>query len=272
MTDFKNIPVYIISFNRLSCLKQLVARLERAGYSNIHIVDNGSSYPPLLEELDKTPHVVHRMKKNYGHRVLFDAPDFADVVNNEYFVLTDPDVVPVNECPDDFIEVFYNALQSHQFADKVGFSLKIDDLPDSFELKNAVVKWESPFYGNPVKGTSDPVLYKAPIDTTFALYRPRGEWKNKDGAIRTGAPYTARHLPWYKDLNNLTEEDRFYNALDAGSGNWNGTKNAGNFRVTETSWIRLCGVPVVKVKTKGDVRRYVLFGVFPCWKKAGGTR
>lgn len=63
MTDFKNIPVYIISFNRLSCLKQLVARLERAGYSNIHIVDNGSSYPPLLEELDKTPHVVHRMKK-----------------------------------------------------------------------------------------------------------------------------------------------------------------------------------------------------------------
>ncbi len=47
-------------------------------------------------------------------------------------------------------------------------------------------------------------------------------------------------------------------------------ENAGCFRVTETSWVKLCGVPVVKVKTKGNVRRYVLFGVLPCWKKAEG--
>lgn len=270
MTDFKNIPIYIISFNRLSYLKRLVARLEPAGYSNIHIVDNGSSYPLLLEWLDETPHTVHRMDKNYGHRVLFDAPEFASVVNDGYFVLTDPDVVPVDECPDDFIEVFYNALQNHPFADKAGFSLKIDDLPDAFELKDAVVKWERPFYANPIKGTGNPVLYKAPLDTTFALYRPRREWKNKDGAIRTGAPYVARHLPWYVDSRTIDPETAFYNKHDCGSGNWNGTKNAGCFRVTETSWVKLCGVPVVKVKTKGNVRRYVLFGVLPCWKKAEG--
>ena len=52
-------------------------------------------------------------------------------------------------------------------------------------------------------------FFSAPIDTTFALYRPYsfgGYWLK---SLRSDEPYLARHLTWYddKDLN----EDVFYN-------------------------------------------------------------
>lgn len=262
--SLKDLPVYIISFNRLSYLESLVNWLEKSGCQNIHIVDNASTYPPLLDYLARTKHTVHRMEKNYGHTVLFDAPEFKDIVDNQYFVLSDPDVLPTDECPADFMRFLSGVLERFPKATKAGFGLKFDDLPDSYALKETVVKWESAFYEKAIKGIS-PALYKAPIDTTFALYRPRKEWKKGFAeAIRTGFPYQARHLPWYKDLNNLTEEDRFYNALDAGSGNWNGTKAADRFQMTEKSYVKLFGfLPVLKIKRKNNKKTFLLFCFLP---------
>ncbi|MCQ2741612.1 MAG: hypothetical protein MJ210_05840, partial [Alphaproteobacteria bacterium] len=247
---FKDIPIFIISFNRLSYLQRQVDFLEKAGYQNIHIIDNASFYPPLLDYLAKSKHTVHRLTKNYGHLVLFVAPEFKDIIENQYFVLTDNDVIPNEDCPNDFVEFFYKTLSKHKNVNKVGFSLRIDDLPDCYALKNAVIKWESPFYQKPIKNSS-PVLYNAPIDTTFALYRPKKDWKkNKEDGIRTGVPYQARHLPFYKDLDNLTDEDIFYNNSDKQCGNWNGTKTSDFFQVTERSYIKVLGVPVMKIKKK----------------------
>ena len=55
-------------------------------------------------------------------------------------------------------------------------------------------------------------MYLAPIDTTFALYRPniKGGAFFHDFMIRTGGQYQAKHLPWYNDDDNLTEEERYY--------------------------------------------------------------
>ena len=39
----ENIPVFIINFNRLECLKVLIDRLEELETSNIHIIDNDST-------------------------------------------------------------------------------------------------------------------------------------------------------------------------------------------------------------------------------------
>lgn len=266
--SLKDIPVYIISFNRLSYLESLVDWLEKAGCANIHIVDNASTYPPLLEYLNKTPHTVHRMEKNYGHTVLFDAPEFKDIIDNQYFVLSDPDIQPVEECPADFMRFLSGVLERYPNITKAGFGLKLDDLSDHYALKETVIKWESAFYEKAINGTV-PALYKAPIDTTFALYRPRKEWKKGfSEAVRTGFPYQARHLPWYKNLRELSEEDKFYNGLDAGSGNWNGTKNADSFQVTEKSYIKLFGVlPVVKIKKKKNKKTFFLFCFLPVFRK-----
>ena len=229
--DASDLPIYIINFNRLSYLKQMIAALEKYGLHNIHIIDNVSTYPPMVEYLKRTPYKVHYMEHNYGHMVFFSADKFKYVRENEYYVLTDPDVIPVEECPCDFMDYFYQMLQKYPKFNKVGFSLKTDDIDDSSEAKQLLKKWEKVFYKHRLNYFM-PYLYNSALDTTFAMYRPQKNWKNKSfyNAIRVGAPYEARHLPWYKDLSVLSEEDRFYNQTDCGSGNWNSTYTLSRIR------------------------------------------
>ena len=101
-----------------------------------------------------------------------------------------------------------NTLKKYPKVQKVGFSLKIDDLPDKYEYKKQVIAWEKKFYDNQI----DNKLYLARIDTTFALHRPYASisTKGRYKMIRTSYPYTARHLPWYNDSANLSEEETFY--------------------------------------------------------------
>ena len=216
-------PFFVISFNQLTYLQKIVAFFEEYKIKNVQVIDNNSTYPPLLEYLRTIPFTVHRLDKNYGHMVLFEHEQFKEIIDNKYFVLTDPDIIPVEECPADFLRIFMELLLRHPGKNKVGFSLKIDDLPRHYELRENVLAWESRFYakGFAYNGLT---VYDAPLDTTFALYRPRKEWRTSDfyAAIRTGEPYAARHLAWYKNLRLLTEEDAHYRATDAGSSNWNG--------------------------------------------------
>ena len=124
---------------------------------------------------------------------------------NDYYVYTDPDVVPCEDCPLDFMHVFYDTLRKHRHIDKVGFGLRIDDLPEYVD-RAAVISWEKVFWEKQVDG----LLYNATIDTTFALYRPRARGGSRCKAYRTGAPYLARHMPWYANPQQPTEEDEFY--------------------------------------------------------------
>ena len=65
-SDAKQIPIIINSFNRLSTLKLLIASLEERGWTNIHILDNCSTYPPLLEWFKTIPYEVIHLPGNLG--------------------------------------------------------------------------------------------------------------------------------------------------------------------------------------------------------------
>jgi hypothetical protein len=121
------------------------------------------------------------------------------------FVLSDPDIVPIGDCPVDAIDYFEEVLERYPRCAKVGFGLKIDDLPDHYRLKHEVITIESYNWELALA----PRLYEAPIDTTLALYRGPGDFCFTP-AIRTGYPYLARHVTWYLDENQLPEEERFY--------------------------------------------------------------
>ena len=207
-TDFRGIPVFIISYNRALYLAKLVAWLEKAGYKNIHIVDNGSTYPPLLEYLQQSRHQVHRMDRNYGHLVVWDCHQFDSIVSKQVYVVSDCDILPDEACPSDAVAYFYDVLQQRSQYTKVGFSLKVDDLPECYLFRDKVINWEKQFWAKQIGNG----LFEANIDTTFALYRP-GIFPNDSrwwASVRTGAPYAARHLPWYLDSNNLSDEERCY--------------------------------------------------------------
>lgn len=208
--DPYEIPIIINNRNRLLFLKQQIAALESRGYTNICIIDNNSTYPPLLEYYEKEClYKIYRLNRNFGHLALWRS-GLIKRFRKQYFVYTDPDIVPIEECPADFMVKFLDIMEQYPLLEKVGFALEIDNLPNSFNKKNQVVNWEKQFWENKIEGI--PILYKAAIDTTFALYKPYyflgGNLSSPH--IRVGFPYMARHMPWYADSLHLMEEDIYY--------------------------------------------------------------
>jgi len=208
ISKINEIPIFIINFNRLSYVKLLVANLEQRGYLNIHIIDNNSTYPPLLKYYDDCRYDVIRLKENKGHMV-FWKDEYFSKYRESFYVVTDPDVLPIEECPNDFVLNFFECLRKYPWVRKVGFSLKIDDLPQDSILSEDAYNWEKQFYKTKLKKEN---IYYAGIDTTFALYMPDNYivGENFGRAFRTGMPYVARHLPWYKKASEVTEEDIYY--------------------------------------------------------------
>lgn len=203
------IPIIINNFNRLAYLQDLLRFLNQYGFTNIIIIDNNSTYVPLMEFYKDCPYKVYRLQKNYGHLAFWHSNLYYKYRWN-YFVYTDPDVLPIDQCPKDFLKYFKTILDKNYRIDKVGFGIKIDDLPDSFTFKEKVVSYELGYWKKEVK----PNIFEAPIDTTFALYKPLSNLKAGHiftlSANRTGFPYLIRHLPWYIDSGNLSEEERYY--------------------------------------------------------------
>jgi hypothetical protein len=208
-------PIVINNFNRLDCLKQQVAWLEHAGIKNIYIIDNASTYPPLLAYYKQCPYIVFRLTENVGHTAFWDTHIHL-WFKNRFYVLTDPDVVPVEECPATVLDHFYSLLQIHHGITKVGFGLKIDDLPDHYQRKREVIEWETKYWSQYVGDD----VYKAPIDTTFALYRPNTRYQQWDTTLRTGGIYQARHLPWYEDSEKPSDEEIYFKKVTTQTSSW----------------------------------------------------
>ncbi len=209
LTDFKEVPIVINNFNRLSMLQKLISGLETRGYTNIFIIDNNSTYAPLLKWYEQCKYPVYMLNRNVGYLSIWETGIYKQFTDS-YFAYTDSDIEICPECPENFMQYFIELLKKHPKALKVGFSLKIDDIPEHYENKDEVIKWEKQFWENKIKGEN---AFFAPIDTTFAVYRPffKGGVIDFDlKYIRTDHPYSARHLPWYQDSENLSDEDIFY--------------------------------------------------------------
>jgi hypothetical protein len=219
--DYRNTPVLINNFNRLRDLRRLVAWLQQAGQRKIVILDNASTLPALdaaYAAMAWDGVRVERLGQNAGSRAPWTLDLFTRLGIDGPFVYTDSDVVPDEECPPDLIGHLLAALEENSEFIKIGLGLRIDDLPDCYALKSEVVAWEGQFWRNPV----GPGLFLAPVDTTFAIYRPGQEFA-LGPALRTGRPHRARHLGWYVDSAALDEEDRFYLATaDRAHTNWSG--------------------------------------------------
>lgn len=208
--DPMSIPIIINNRNRHSFLKLQIQSLEKRGYTNIYIIDNASSYLPLLDYYEtECPYTVFRLKQNMGHLSLWKS-GLIKQFRGQFFVYTDSDIVLDECCPSDFMEQFVRVMKKYPLVEKVGFSLRIDDLPACFDKKQQVIDWESQFWKHKI--ADNPPLYKAAIDTTFALYRPYyivgGNLHSP--IIRVGEPYLAKHMPWYNDSVHLSNEESFY--------------------------------------------------------------
>ena len=208
LVDSKEIPIIINNRNRLEFLKKLINSLEIRGYKNIYILDNSSNFEPLLEfyKFDCNYPVI-QLGSNLGHLALWKSNFFKRIKRN-YYVYTDSDIEISNECPDDFLDIFRSSMIENSKVQKIGIYLKYDDLPDHYALKAKVKNWESMLY----KRKYNQNYYISKVDTTFALYRPfySGGAHEFHLSLRSSEPFSARHLPWYNNSNNLSLEERHY--------------------------------------------------------------
>lgn len=206
--DYHEVPIVINNFNRYDKLLRLIGGLESRDYRNIWIIDNGSTYPPLLEWYRTCPYKVILLHENIGHLSIFETGLYKKFWST-WYVYTDSDLEIDPNCPDDFMEKFIKMREKYPKAVKAGFSLRIDNLPDCYDKKKEVIEWESQFW----KDEIEPGVYNAPIDTTFAVYKPwfkGGLVDFRNMHLRLGPPYSMMHLPWYMDSANPSEEDVWY--------------------------------------------------------------
>lgn len=198
-------PVFIVCRDRLTCLLGLLDWLESVRNADeVYLIDQASTWAPLLSFYDDTHHTVIRTG-NVGHRVGWLAGIIRERAGGRRFVYTDPDVLPVEDCPPEAIARMSEVLDRTR-AVKCGFSIKIDDLAPWIAERS--IAWESKYWE---QWDAAAGAYRAPIDTTFALYNSHGANRFRyHPAYRLPAPYSVRHLPWYMTPGDMDDEERYY--------------------------------------------------------------
>lgn len=199
-------PIYINNFNRLTTTRRLCEYLDGVPNVNVIIIDNASSYGPLVEWYRSSHRNVIRLSANLGHRAPWTT-GIVDQSRTPYYVVTDSDL-DLEKCPTDLIERLREGLRRYPNKTKSGLSLEINDLPNS-PYKKRVIEFESRYW----RRRLDKEFFDAGVDTTFALYltgRPASNPRTYGNAIRSDRPYTARHMPWYTTASNITAEEKYY--------------------------------------------------------------
>jgi len=203
---YKNstIPIFIISYNQYTFVKSMVEQLLNYS-SNIYIIDNKSTYPPLVNYLKSIEDKVNilYMDKNYGHTV-YMRDEIIKLCGDKY-IITDPDLLLNPNLPQNFIDIL-SELSDQYEINRIGFALDITNnintnliLGNSYNNKN-VIEWESQFWENRINN-SNYELYNAAIDTTFVLINKKYNYQYT--GIRVAGNFTCTHIPWLNNYDTI---------------------------------------------------------------------
>lgn len=240
------IPVYINNFNLLTTTKAMAEWFSLIRGVVPIIVDNASTYQPLLDwyaNKNDCPYELIRLDKNYGHHAPWNLSCITwghthrARFGNDFYAVTDPDL-DFEGVPWDLFDVCIEGFDQLREAIKVGIGLRIDDIP--LHSSDRVRQCEVSYWTKP-EGER---YFRAPIDTTFAVYRASTEHRYAMNlsvpTLRTNAPYIARHVPWYWEQDTLNAEQRFYFANANASNSWKpspSTSSPREDRVILTSYL-----------------------------------
>lgn len=207
-------PVVINNFNRLKPLVKLIKWLEQLDQGvSIVIIDNLSTYPPLLSWYDQlsSPHIqVMYLGFNSGlwgiDYVVNQLP------SDRHYIVTDADLIPYPDTPSDILHQMMLLLDQDEQINHVGVSIEINDIPASSPLCESVQHWEAQFWRKPYasKKQRQAPAFHAPVDTTFAMYRPTSKVNSVFKSLRMGRPYTLKHVDWYEHPEHLSDEYEYY--------------------------------------------------------------
>lgn len=208
-SSWHDTPIYIINRNNLERgFRQQYEWFKSAGMRNITVIDNASTYQPLLDYYNNNGVKHLRMDKNYGPWVFWDKSMHWN--QETKYVVTDPDVVPAPDCPKDLVRKMCEVFDRYQpKCLKVGPGLRIDNIPDHYAKKEKVLAHEAQF-NLECHRMPEGDAFDALIDTTMAVYGPHAPFPDWCQHFRLAAPYVCEHFPWYEDSSVISEEHAFY--------------------------------------------------------------
>lgn len=193
--------VIINNRNRLTTTKKLVEDLLSRNTEEIWIIDNESTYPPLLDWYQNVPKEVKIHKyHNVGYLALFST-GLINQIEEEWCFYTDSDIELNPNMPIEYQEIMLDYAYKLN-SNKIALALNISDLPDYYMLKPQVLRNEARWWQEEVL----PNVYKADTDTTFCLIKKVDQF----ASYRLAGNFTCKHVPWYINLDNLEEEEKYY--------------------------------------------------------------
>lgn len=218
-----DVPVFVPCFNNPTYVASMIKQLLSSGFRKITLIDGGSTFLPMVQLLNNVPsniNIVYARSNPGPHWLINNLSSYS--LLPRHFCLTDPDLEFNKKMPDTFVGDLA-ALAAREKIGKAGFALELSDKAemklDKFKQGEGywnIWDWESRFWRDEIKplhhgGDS---VYRAHIDTTFALY-DREFFKHDDfyAALRVAGKFTCRHLPWYRDSIIPDDEVRFYAGL-----------------------------------------------------------
>lgn len=227
-------PIFVISFNRLTVLRLALTSYEQLPGTQIIIHDTGSTYEPLLAYLSELQQ-SGKATICHGPPVLCgdDLNSVAATIERwfsendaDHYIVTDPDVALCDDCHD-LLELYADLLRGFPTAEVVGPMLRIDDIPDHYPVKEFATQRhvEQFWHKTPLSldWNGKVIQYqKAPIDTTFGMYRMDFKFHRLSSGLRTYAPYWARHLDWYIDPERMEPDQKFYLQTSSDVSHWGG--------------------------------------------------
>jgi hypothetical protein len=215
------IPCFVVAYNNYSYIKLMVDQLSIKGLTPI-IFDNKSSDPALmnyLKSIHNNQAFVIFSNRNYGHKIGF-LPGVYDCMP-QFFAYTDPDLLFQDDLPTYFLDQL-KALTIEYGVFKAGMALSLvagDFKNDLFIKKNnnrsmpfsrtySVQEWEQRYWNFKLDRQDELEIYAAPLDTTFAVYNKANYHGKFIDGIRVAGAYQAVHLPWFKDIDVMSQNER----------------------------------------------------------------
>ena len=211
-------PIFIITFNRVTVLKRSIASFLKLGDVTLVIHDNNSTYPPMLLYLEQLEsegvEVIRHPEANGSFYDISESVEksikhWFNYHEASYYVVSDPDIELENPSPE--LLSHFKELLLDKRVNVVGPMLRIDDMPECYTLRDEMHScqwnqfWELP--RNEYKGVKHT---HCAIDTTFGMYRSTFRFKRLNLGLRVFEPYMAKHLDWYLDVENLSDEEIYY--------------------------------------------------------------
>lgn len=217
-----NIPLIIPNFNQKTYLINMINWWNYYTHSApVYVVDNASTYEPLLSFYDKCKNVFNNVEiirceiNNCGENLKAFLQEYIHG-KYQYYVISNPDIQPHPEVPENFLKIYVEVLNNYSYH-RVGLGLIYDDLPDFIDNKADVIKNEKSHWLNKqIVATKQGKYkgYKTGIDLTFCLYKTQnGGWlTNKEGnnfanALRL---FKAFHFGWYVGPQTAIDENINY--------------------------------------------------------------